>query len=245
MRTITLSILVLLYGMLNAQPISASQDEILAISTTNLIITGIGSGATAFIELYVAKDIVDLNKFGLETVPYHDVATKEKFTFPPLAAKAGTYLYITTDSRSFRNWFKFSPDYLVFSIDITGKDAVVLYEQGAVVDVFGEVGNGNTATSWQYTDGYANRKPGTLNSPDFSPEDWLFSAGAWEGATDNLTAVLPFQSGTFAGSSQKNHFIFQVITQEMTTVRNTFKLPSSSFEDQCCGTVRGRMRNGL
>ena len=56
--------------------------------------------------------------------------------------------------------------------------------------VAGVNGNGQL---WQYTDGWAYRKSGTMATSDFAASDWVFSGpGALTGAATNAASSSPF-----------------------------------------------------
>lgn len=247
---LTLFILTLIYGKQFAQNFAPSSEDVgTNTPESKLLISGIGdgplfNGTPKFLELYVSKDISDLSIYGLETIHNGTGTTGVEFTFPPLAAQAGSYLYVTTDANRFRHWFNFPPDYLVFSIQINGNDAVALYEHSKIVDVFGAVRKDGAGSSWEYTDGFAYRKKNRTNTPEFNTDDWLFSgAGAWKDESNNASAEIPFPTGTFntersrpKGSDPATHAITNVKD------RYDFNVSLESCTDHCCGE---RLGDGL
>lgn len=212
-------------------------------SSTHLMISGIGdgplfNGTPKFVELYVLEDIPDLSIYGLETIHNGSGVSGVEFTFPALKATRGQYLYVTTDASRFRHWFHFPPDYLVFSIQVNGNDAVALYRNQSIVDVFGAVDDTEVVDSWDYTDGFAYRKKNKPHTATFNTEDWLFSgAGAWEGESDNATAVLPFPAGTFSIGNRRSmkQLTADVSEQFQSSIEHLSKVsPAGSCEAHCC-----------
>lgn len=169
-----------------------------------LVISGVidgplTGGVPKAIELFVTADIPDLSIYGLGSANNGGGSDGEEFTFPTGAVAAGTYLYVASDTNGFTNFFGFAPDYVDSAALINGDDAIELFENGSVIDVFGEIDVDGTGQPWEYMDGWAYRVPGT--GPDgttFNPANWTFSdPNALDGETSNGTAATPFPIGTF------------------------------------------------
>lgn len=172
---------------------------------SNLVITGVIDGPLAgglpkAIQLYVLDDIADLSAYGLGSANNGNGSAGTEFTFPEQAAAKGSYLYVATESTGFASYFGFAPDFTSASAaSINGDDAVELFLNGDVVDVFGDVAVDGTGQAWDYLDGWASRKPGSLPSPVFDAADWTFSgADALDGTATNAGAANPFPTAGFA-----------------------------------------------
>ncbi len=171
----------------------------------NLIITGvidgpITGGLPKAIELYVVKDITDLSRYGLESANNgNGSAGTPEYTFPDDAVAAGTYIWVATEALQFNNFFGEDPTYTNGVASINGDDAIVLYNDGQVIDVFGDVNTDGTGQPWEYKDGWAYRNNNT--GPDgtlFDLDNWSFSGpDALDGETSNATAQTPFPMGSF------------------------------------------------
>jgi predicted extracellular nuclease len=169
----------------------------------SLIITGVfdgplPGGLPKGIELYVTADIVDLSSYGVESANNGNGAASEEFTFPATAAAAGTYIYITSQPTDFQTFMGFAADYVSNAVNVNGDDAIVIYENGVVIDTFGDPDVDGTGAVWEYLDGWASRNPGTTASPVFDPADWSFSgANALDGAATNASAVTPIPVASY------------------------------------------------
>jgi len=171
----------------------------------NLIITGvidgpITGGLPKAIELYVVKDISDLSRYGLESANNgNGSAGVPEFTFPDDAVAAGTYIWVATETLQFNNFFGVDPTYTNSVASINGDDAIVLYNDGQVIDVFGDVDTDGTGQPWEYKDGWAYRNNNT--GPDgtlFDLDNWSFSGpDALDGETTNAGAQTPFPMASF------------------------------------------------
>ena len=180
-------------------------------SGCDLLITGafdgpLSGGIPKLLELKVLNNIADLSVYGVSSVTNGQGTTgAAEFTFPAVAAAAGDFIYIATDSTSVFTYFGFYPNYVNNFMSVNGDDALELFLNGAVVDVFGEVdcdpntGAGITnCPQWEYLDGWAYRNNGASCASTFDYTDWTFSgANATDGETLNSTATAVFPVGTY------------------------------------------------
>jgi predicted extracellular nuclease len=174
-----------------------------AATTGDLVITGVVDGPLTgglpkAIELYVANDIPDLSVYGVGSASNGGGTDGQEFTFPAIAAAAGDFLYLATEDVGFNSFFGFAPDFIsATAAGINGDDAIELFLNGALVDVFGEATH-TGAGPWEYTDGWAYRVSGTGQDGVFALGNWAFSgANALEGAVTNATAATPFPIGSY------------------------------------------------
>ncbi len=162
----------------------------------SLIIRGVidgplSGGVPKAIELYAISAIADLSVYGLESANNGGAAAGPEYTLSGAAA-AGDVLYIASETTGFQSFFGFAPTDTSGVASINGDDAIVLYENSAIVDVFGEVGVDGTGRPWDYLDGWASRVAGGP-SATFDIAEWRFSGpNALDGETTNATAATPF-----------------------------------------------------
>ena len=177
-----------------------------AVNINGLILTGVYDGTLTGgqpkgIEVYAATDIPDLSIYGLGSANNGGGSDGQEFTFPAVSASAGDYIYLTGDSLAFIEFFGFEPNYedVDGAVNINGDDAVELYENGVIIDIFGEPDVSGIGEPWEYTDGWAYRVNGT--GPDgmtFVIDNWIFSGpNGLEGGDDNATADVPMPIGTY------------------------------------------------
>jgi len=174
--------------------------------SNSLVITAAFDGSLAGghpkgVELFVVNDIADLSIFGIGSANNGGGTDGEEFTFPALSATAGDFIYVTTSELvAFNTFFGFDADYDAgFSVSINGDDAMELFEQGVVIDTFGDINVDGNGTAWEYLDGWAYRNCAT--GPDgstFTIANWTFSGvDGLEGGLDNATAISPLPLGTY------------------------------------------------
>lgn len=177
-----------------------------APSSDSLIISGVADatltgGLPKALEFYVLEDIADLSTYGFGSANNGGGTDGEEFTFPAVAVSAGTYIHVATDSANFFTFFGFYPDYTHPTAgNVNGDDAIELFHNSTVIDVFGDINTDGTGEPWEYLDGWAYRKDNsTPNGGVFNINEWEFSgANALDGAANNAAASTPFPIETYA-----------------------------------------------
>lgn len=194
-------------------------NDILEKPPVNLVLTGIvdgplSGGIPKAIEFYVISDISDLSVYGVGSANNGGGSNGVEFTFPVEPVTAGTFLYISYETTGFNTFFGFAPNYTSAVANNNGNDAIELFLDGEVVDVFGDINVDGSGQPWEYTDGWAYRKD--FSGPDgstFVLDNWTFSGiNALDNETTNATATTPFPISTFVDPSQKP----EIFTSEST-----------------------------
>ncbi len=185
----------------NTENITTLEDT--PATPSDLIITGVvdgplSGGVPKAIELYAVNDIADLSAYGIGSANNGGGTDGEEFTLSG-AASAGDFIYIASEETGFTNFFGFAPDFTTGSAAINGDDAIELFFNTNVVDVFGDINTDGSGQPWEYLDGWASRKDNT--GPDgstFMIDNWTFSGpNALDDASDNATAATPFPLGAY------------------------------------------------
>ncbi|MBK6902393.1 MAG: T9SS type A sorting domain-containing protein [Saprospirales bacterium] len=181
----------------------------------DLVITGvidgpITGGLPKAVEFYAQVAIPDLSIYGFGSANNGGGTDGQEFTFPAVAVAAGTHIWVATESTAFTAFFGFPPTYVNANApNINGDDAIELFKNGAVIDVFGDINLSGNGQPWDYLDGWAYRVNQT--GPDgstFVLANWFFSGiNALDGATSNANANPPFPIGTYSFNSQTQTFI--------------------------------------
>lgn len=167
--------------------------------TNALVISGIfdaqpGAAGTKGFELKALADIPDLSIFGVSSVNNGGGSDGVEFAFPMMSVTEGQCIYVVDDADKFMTFFGFAADFVEGAANINGDDAIELYENGIVIDVFGDVNVDGSGEPWEYLDGWAYRKDGTGPDGDvFNVNNWNYSGvDALEGAATNMEADMPF-----------------------------------------------------
>ncbi len=175
----------------------------------NLVLTGVYdvfAGTPKGVEVYALADIPDLSIYGIGIANDGGGSDGLEYSFPADSASQGDYIYVTTGLTAFQNFFGFAANY-PGSVGVNGDDAVELYQNGSVIDVFGDIVHGGSP-SWDYTEGWVYRKNTT--GPDgttFVASNWTIEPGGLDGTTNAATSV-PMPIGTYQAIPEPSAFLF-------------------------------------
>lgn len=175
-----------------------------------LIISGIvdatlTGGLPKLVEFYVIEDIADLSTYGFGSANNGAGSSGEEFTFPAVAVTAGTYIHVATDSANVFTFFGFYPDYVDATAgNVNGDDAIELFHNGVVIDLFGDINVDGTGEAWEYLDGWAYRNSNAApNGGVFVIGEWIFSGiNVLDGAANNAASSNPFPIETYSYVAQ-------------------------------------------
>jgi hypothetical protein len=177
----------------------------LVAPASRLIITGVvdgplGGGTPKAIELYVQDDIADLSEYGIGSANNGGGTDGQEFTFPAVSVMSNTYIYIASESPNFTSYFGFAPTYINGVANNNGDDAIELFHNGNVVDVFGDISYPSaTGLPWLYSDGWAYRV--NNSGPDgsiFNVNNWTYSGtDAIDGCTNNTSCASSMPIGSY------------------------------------------------
>lgn len=177
-------------------------------SDTPMLLTAVfdgplSGGVPKGVEIYVSEDISDLSVCGLGSANNGGGTDGQEFTFPAGAsASAGDFITVASETTGFANFFGFAPTFNGGSaMNINGDDAIELFCNGVVIDVFGEIDVDGTGQAWEYLDSFAYRLSETQASNPFILADWRIEApDTLDGKTSN-DGTIPLGSFEFAAGS--------------------------------------------
>ena len=193
-------------GCTNSQTraVTVSAASTSGTASSDLIISGVYDGPLTGghpkgVEFYVVNDISDLSIYGFGSANNGGGTDGEEFTFPSISKASGDFIYVATDSAGFRDFLGFNADYIDIAAAINGDDAIELFKNSSVIDVFGDINVDGTGQPWEYLDGWAFRKDCTgPDSITFDIANWTFSGiNVLDGETLNSTAATPIPIGTY------------------------------------------------
>lgn len=180
--------------------------EAAPVGNNALVLTGVfdgplSGGTPKGVELYVTEDIADLSVYGIGSANNGQGTDGQEFTFPAEAAMAGSYLWVTVNPDEFLAFFGVSATYVDGdgATNINGDDAVELFFNGEVVDIYGDIDVDGSGTTWDHLDGWAYRVSGTqADGTTFNEANWTYSGiNMFDGTTENQQATNPFPIGTY------------------------------------------------
>lgn len=227
--------------------------SVFASLTNALRISGVfdvlDGGSPKGIEIEVLSDIADLSIFGVGSANNGGGTDGEEFTFPAVPALTGDLLYVVGSSQStdFNTFFGVSlTPYESSAAFINGDDAIELFENGQVIDVFGIIDCDPNASSspcpeWEYTDGWAYRNTGT--GPDgstFVLTNWSFSGVGQLNGTLNNNSTSPYPSGNLLSVNQEFNTDFSIYPNPTNTGNVTITSTNNDVMDVQVFDVLGK-----
>lgn len=113
-------------------------------------------------------DIADLSIFGAGTANNGGGSDGQEYSFPAITASTGDIFVVTADSTHTDFLTSRYPavtagwnDAIAF---INGDDPFELYENGSVIDTYGDVALDGSGEDWEYTDSFAVRTGGSAGA---------------------------------------------------------------------------------
>ncbi len=201
-------------------PRYAADLQIIPTGAPALMIAGIadpqpadGNGANSagpkMVELYVLEDIADMSIYGVGVANNGGGSDGIEFIFPAVTATAGDCITYTDslNATNFETFFGFPATFLVPSGGVSaaghnGDDAIELFQDGMVIDTYGDPNVDGTGTAWEYQDGWAYRNFGvTANNGTFNEANWVYSgvdALQDNTITTNAEFTTPFPTCTYS-----------------------------------------------
>ncbi len=153
------------------------------------------------IVLYANADIPDLSIYKIKHSSDGGGTIVYSNTLPAVSITAGTHYYIGRQPASFTAFFGFAPDHAA-QITLHGDDALGLYENNVLIDLYGDYSVDGTGTAWEYTSGWAFRNNNIPNNNGvFNPGDWSVNLQVYETAAPNASQPVPLPINTFMGST--------------------------------------------
>lgn len=185
----------------------ALSGNVFGAATNALVLTGVYDGLNNSVpkgvEITALEDVADLSLFGLGSANNGGGTDGQEFTFPSVSLSAGDVIFVSSESTGFTSFFGFAPDYTTGAMSINGDDAIELFENGIVIDTFGDIDTDGTGEAWEYTDGWAYRVDNTGPDGTFVLANWTFSGIAQlDGTTNDLSAV-PFPISNYSLTTQE------------------------------------------
>ena len=170
------------------------------IMMTGIFRGDIGGIEPSVIELYALEDIADLSVYGIEIARDGSAADGQEYALSAVSLDSGEFYTVSSNDLYHKSWFSDEPSQQSFYNNFDGDDAIVLYKNDTIVDVFGTPGKDGSGELWDYTLGWAYRKDGRIYSATFNVNDWKTCRGCSLGSSFNDEMDNPFPLSGFAGA---------------------------------------------
>jgi len=157
----------------------------------------LSGGTPKGIELYAINHIADLSEYGVGSANNGGGSAGVEFALFGSASE-GDYIYVASEMLQFSTFFGFAPNFVDVAMAINGDDAIELFKNGTVVDLFGDINVDGSGEAWEYADSWARRSDNAVPSNTFDVSEWSFGGvDALDGEADNATAATPVPIGSF------------------------------------------------
>jgi len=183
--------------------------------------SGSNTAGPKMVELYVLEDIADMSIYGVGVANNGGGSDGIEFTFPAVSATAGDCITYTDslNEAEFEVFFGFPATFLVPSGGVSaaghnGDDAIELFQDGNVIDVFGDPNVDGSGTAWEYADGWAYRNFGAMaNGGAFDEANWVYSGvDALQDDTNLMNAQFanPFPTCTYSLTPPPSYAVYDI-----------------------------------
>ena len=162
---------------------STSQAAFIITAVTDGDLSG---GNPKSIMLQAVAPVADLTAWGVGSANNGGGSDGQEFTLPAGSAATGDVFVIVPNAPS-QDFFanNFVQDFTLLvngAANINGDDAIELFSDGNVVDIFGDINTDGTGEDWEYKDGFAQRLGGGPQAFDLA--NYSVNNGAFDGMNE-------------------------------------------------------------
>lgn len=143
-----------------------SQSDLMLQGIIDFTVPEGGSNGKA-IHVVASSDIADLSAYGIGVANNGGGTDGEEYSFPSIAVSAGDNILIARSQSAMANYFLAD---CFASFDVTldatsaisqnGDDAIELFQDGAIIEVFGDADVDGSGEDWEYVDTWAYKVEG-------------------------------------------------------------------------------------
>ena len=116
---------------------------------------------TEALHLIALSDVADLSLFGIGVASNGGGSDGQDYSLTQASLSAGDQILLAALQKLYRSYFAdcvANFDTIMFAtLYINGDDAIELYEQGVLIETFGDVNVDGTGEAWEYTDSWASK----------------------------------------------------------------------------------------
>ena len=231
---ITLIFLILTFSL-------KSQSDLVLMGVMDLDLPTGGSTGKA-VHVKAIQTIADLSIYGIGIANNGGGTDGQEYTFPSISLNSGEQVIVCRDTVAISSYFVgCNPFNLVILDDqavITqnGDDAIELFENGVVIETFGDINVDGTGEPWEYKDSWAYKD--SSGSVIFNGLNWAMGGvDCTDGSTTSISSNCPYPHCSTQGGNV-SEVTFKV---DMSQVMDPFNLPelNSTFNNWCgnCNTL--------
>ena len=173
-----------------------AQSDLELVGVMDLDLPTGGSTGKA-IHVRAIQNISDLSIYGIGIANNGGGTDGQEYTFPSITLNAGEDVIVCRDTVAINSYFVGCSSFNFVILDdqavITqnGDDAVELFENGVVVETFGDANVDGTGEPWEYKDSWAYKD--NSGSVTFNGLNWVMGGvDCTDGSTTSLTSNCPY-----------------------------------------------------
>ena len=195
-----------------------------------------GGSTGKAIHVRALQNISDLSIYGIGIANNGGGTDGQEYTFPSISLNIGEDVIVCRDTVAINSYFVgCSPFNLVILDDqavITqnGDDAIELFENGIVIESFGDINVDGTGEPWEYKDSWAYKD--TSGSVTFNGLNWVMGGvDCTDGSTTSISSNCPYPYCSTQGGNVSD-VTFKV---DMSQLSDPFNIPelNGTFNNWC------------
>ena len=213
----------------------SSQNNLELIGVLDLDVPTGGSTGKA-IHVKANQNISDLSIYGIGIANNGGGTDGQEYTFPSISLNTGEDVIVCRDTVAINSYFVgCSPFNLVILDDqavITqnGDDAIELFENGVVIETFGDINVDGTGEPWEYKDSWAYKD--ASGSVTFNGLSWAMGGvDCTDGSTTSISSNCPYPTC----ASQPGNLTDITFKIDMSQLSDPFNIPeiNGTFNNWC------------
>jgi hypothetical protein len=219
----------------------SSQNNLELVGVLDLDVPTGGSTGKA-IHVRANQNISDLSIYGIGIANNGGGTDGQEYTFPLISLNTGEEVIVCRDTSAINSYFVGCTPFNLVILDnqavITqnGDDAIELFENGVVIETFGDINVDGTGEPWEYKDSWAYKD--TSGSVTFNGINWTMGGvDCTDGSTTSISSNCPYPI-CLTQTGNVSDVTFKV---DMSQVMDPFNLPelNATFNNWCgnCNTL--------
>ena len=156
-----------------------------------------GGSTGKAVHVKAVQSISDLSIYGIGVANNGGGTDGQEYTFPSISLNSGEEVIVCRDTVAISSYFAgCTPfDFIILDdqavITQNGDDAIELFENGIVVETFGDINVDGTGEPWEYKDSWAYKD--VSGSVTFNGLNWIMGGvDCTDGSTTSLTSNCPY-----------------------------------------------------
>ena len=213
----------------------SSQNNLELIGVLDLDVTTGGSTGKA-IHVKANQNISDLSIYGIGIANNGGGTDGQEYTFPSISLNTGEQVIVCRDTVAINSYFVGCTPFNLVILDdqavITqnGDDAIELFENGVVIETFGDINVDGTGEPWEYKDSWAYKD--ASGSVTFNGLSWAMGGvDCTDGSTTSISSNCPYPTC----ASQPGNLTDITFKIDMSQLSDPFNIPeiNGTFNNWC------------